>query len=377
MEFGIPREVRDLENRVALTPAGAAVLEQAGHTVDVESSAGAGAGFPDANYVQAGAQLVYSAAELYGRSDVVVKVTRPVEQEHQLFRKDRLCLASCTCPVASPDLLEALVDRKITAVAYELIQEDDGCMPVLFPMSETAGRLAPVIAGELLMTTAGGRGILLSGIPGVPPAEVVIIGAGVLGTNAARGFLGAGSSVTVLDSNMRQLQRADEVLQGRIATMVATEYNLTRTTRYADVVVGAVQRPGRRAPVVVTRDMVAAMKRGAVLIDFSIDQGGCAETSRPTILRSPTYVEEGVIHYCVPNLTAAVARTTSHAITNAAVPFLLEMADFAEAMHAHPALARGIVLYQGRFSSPEVAAALGREVDRTLPEALLLGGVPL
>lgn len=376
MEYGIPKEVRDLENRVGLTPAGAAVLIQAGHTVYVERSAGAGAGFPDASYIQAGAQPVYSPAELYGRSDVVVKVTRPTAQEHQHFREGQAIFSFLHLSVSSPDLVRALVDKKITAVAYEMIQENDGNMPVLFPMSETAGRLAPVIAGQLLMTTAGGRGILLSGIPGVPAAEVVIIGAGVLGTHAAKGFLGAGCSVTVLDNNMRQLQRADELLQGRIATMVATEYNLSRTTKYADVVVGAVLRPGRRAPVVVTRKMVAAMKRGSVIVDFSIDQGGCVETSRPTTLRSPTYVEEGVIHYCVPNLTTSVARTTSHAITNAAVPFMLEMAEFAEAMDEHPALARGVVLYEGRLASPEIAASLGREVDTTLPEALLLGGAP-
>jgi alanine dehydrogenase len=245
----------------------------------------------------------------------------------------------------------------------------------LLPISEIAGRLAPVIAGQLLMTTGGGRGTLLSGIPGVPPAEVVVIGAGVLGANAARGFLGAGSQVTVLDSSVRQLQRADELLQGRITSMVATEHNLHRTTKYADVVVGAVLRPGRRAPVVISRDMVAGMRRGAVILDFSIDQGGCTETSRPTTLRSPTYIEEGVIHYCVPNLTASVARTTSHAITNAAVPFMLAMAEFSGAMEDYSALARGVNLFQGRIAHPAIAAALGQEVDTSLPAALLLGRV--
>jgi alanine dehydrogenase len=374
MEYGIPKEVRDLENRVGLTPAGVAVLVQAGHTVYVEAGAGVGAGFRDVIYTEAGAHLVYSPEEVYGRSDAVVKVTRPTAQEQAHFREGQIIFSYLHLAVSSPDLIRTLIDKKITAVAYEMIQENDGSLPVLLPMSEIAGRLAPVIAGQLLTTTAGGRGTLLSGIPGVPPAEVVIIGAGMLGTNAARGFLGAGSQVTMLDSSVRQLQRADDLLQGRITTMVATEYNLKRTTQYADVVVGAVLLPGRRAPIVVTREMVANMRRRAVLIDFSIDQGGCVETSRPTTLRNPTFIEEGVIHYCVPNLTASVARTTSHAITNAAVPYMLAMANFAEEMDEHPALARGVNLYEGRVAHHDLAAALGREADPSLPATLRLGG---
>lgn len=375
MEFGIPKEVRDLENRVSLTPAGAGVLVDAGHTVYVERSAGTGAGFSDKSYTDAGAQLVYSAAEVYGRADIVVKVTRPTAGEHALFRHGQTIFSFFHLQVSSPDLPRVLMEKEITAIAYEMIQEDDGSMPVLLPMSEIAGRLAPIIAGQQLMTTNGGRGTLLSGIPGVPAATVVIIGAGVLGCNAARGFLGAGSQVTLIDSNMRQLQRADTLLQGRATTMVSTDYNVSRTTRFADVVLGAVLRPGRRAPLVVTRKMVANMRPGSVILDYSIDQGGCVETSRPTTLRVPTYVDEGVIHYCVPNLTASVARTTSHAMTNAAVPFLLVMEDFPEGLREHPALARGVNLYRGRVAHPAVAAALGLPVDPDLPGYLVQGGV--
>ncbi|MDT8307529.1 MAG: alanine dehydrogenase [Anaerolineae bacterium] len=377
MEFGIPKEVRDLESRVSVTPAGVGVLVDAGHSVYVERSAGSGAGFSDRAYTDAGAQLVYSAAELYGRSDVVVKVTRPTAAEHAHFRHRQTIFSFLHLPVSSPDLARVLVEKQITAIAYEMIQENDGTMPVLLPMSEIAGRLAPIIAGQLLMTTNGGRGTLLSGIPGVPAAAVVIIGAGVLGCNAARGFLGAGSQVTLIDTSMRKLQHADQLLQGRVMTMVSTAYNIRRTTRFADVVLGAVLRPGRRAPVVVTRDMVANMRPGSVIVDYSIDQGGCVETSRPTTLRAPTYVEEGVIHYCVPNLTATVARTTSHAMTNAAVPFLLAMEDFPDGLRNHPALARGVNLYKGRMAHPLVAAALGVPVDPTLPDYLVQGGVEL
>lgn len=377
MEFGIPKEVRDLESRVSVTPAGAGVLVDAGHTVYVERSAGTGAGFSDKSYTDAGAQLVYSAAEVYGRSDVVVKVTRPTAAEHPLFRHGQTIFSFLHLQVSSPDLMRVLVEKEVTAIAYEMIQENDGTMPVLLPMSEIAGRLAPIIAGQLLMTTNGGRGTLLSGIPGVPAAAVVIIGAGVLGCNAARGFLGAGSQVTLIDSSMPKLQRADQLLQGRGTTMVSTDYNVRRTTRFADVVVGAVLRPGRRAPVVVTRDMVANMRPGSVIVDYAIDQGGCVGTSRPTNLRVPTYVEEGVIHCCVPNLTATVARTTSHAMTNASVPFLLAMEGFPAGLKDHPALARGVNLYKGRMAHPAVAAAVGVPVDPTLPDYLVQGGVAL
>ena len=369
MEFGIPREVRDLEMRVGLTPAGVSALLRAGHVVYVERAAGAGAGFSDEAYRLAGGQLVYSADELYGRADVVVKVTRPTAQEHLYFRHGQIILSFLHLPVSSPDLPKALMEKAITAIAYEMIQEEDGRLPVLFPMSEIAGRLAPIIAGELLMTIHGGRGTLLSGIPGVPPAAVVILGAGVLGTNAIRAFLGCGAQVTVLDRDIRQLQRVDELFAARVTTMVSSEYNVQRTTQFADVVVGAVLHPGRRAPVVVTREMVREMRPGAVILDFSIDQGGCVETSRPTTLRAPTYVEEGVIHYCVPNLTASVARTTSYAIANAALPYLLSLDGLPDALA--PALARGINLYQGKLANRDVAAALGEPLAVELPKALV------
>ncbi len=371
MEFGIPKEVRDLESRVGLTPAGVSSLVRQGHTVYVEKNAGLAAGFADETYRHSGATVVYSATEVYGRSDVVVKVTRPTAAEHRLFRPGQTIVAFLHLAVASPDFLDALRDSEITAIACEMIAEPGGNRPILVPMSEVAGRLAPVIAGQLLMTTGGGRGTLLSGIPGVPRGVVTIIGGGVLGRNAARAFLNVGAQVVVLDSDVRTLQHLDETLNGRITTMLCSVYNLNRVTEFADVVVGAVLSPGRRAPVLITREMVARMRPGAVFIDFSIDQGGCAETSRPTTLRDQTYIVDGVVHHCVPNVTAAVARTTSYALTNSLLPYLHNMAAYglSGAFDRDPALAAGVNVYQGRLAHQEIAEALGRKVEVHLSPA--------
>lgn len=366
-EFGVPREVRDLEMRVGLAPSGVLTLVQAGHTVYVERNAGLGAGFSDENYRQAGATIVYSATEVYGRSDIVAKVTRPTAQEHALFRPGQAICSFLHLQAASPDLLQALIDREITAVAYEMI-EDKGQRPVLLPASEIAGRMAPIIAGRLLRSDMGtneqrGRGILLGGLPGIPSAAVVILGGGVLGSNAARAFLGLGAEVTVLDKNMSRLRQLDEQSNGRINTMFANEYNLKRAVEFADVLVGAILVPGTRPPIIISREMVRQMRPGSVLLDFSIDEGGCAATSRPTTLRDPIYVAEKVIHHCVPNITAAVARTTSYAMTNAALPYLLAMGQYGvlEATKHEPALICGINLYEGKLAHPGLAAELGRE----------------
>lgn len=369
MEFGIPKEVRDLESRVGLTPAGVSSLTRHGHIVYVEKNAGVGAGFSDETYRHSGARIVYSAAEVYGRADVVVKVTRPTAGEHALFRSGQTLVAFMHVAVASPDFLEALREREITAIACEMIEKPGGERPVLVPMSEVAGRLAPVVAGQLLMTNSGGRGTLLSGIPGVPRGAVAIIGGGVLGANAARAFLNIGAQVVVLDNDITRLQHLDAILNGRVTTMLSTNYNLERVTEFADVVVGAVLSPGRRAPILITREMISNMRPGAVFLDFSIDQGGCSETSRPTTLRDQTYIVDGVIHHCVPNLTAAVARTTSYGLTNSLLPYLLELGEFGimGLIERRPYIVTGINLYRGKLCNREVAQALGREVELILP----------
>jgi len=377
MDFGVPKEIRDLEMRVGLTPAGVLALVQAGHAVYVEQGAGVGAGFSDEHYQRAGAQIVYGPAEAYGRADVVAKVARPTAEEHQLFRHGQTIFSFLHLSVSSPDLLQALSHNEITAVAYETIQEEDGLLPVLVPMSEIAGRLAPIIAGQLIMNIHGGRGTLLSGLPGVPAAAVVILGAGVLGINAARAFLGLGAQVIVLDRNIRKLQQLDEILGGRVTTMISNEHNLQRAVDFADVLVGCVLISGQRAPILVNREMVRRMRQRSVIIDFSIDQGGCVETSRPTTLRDPTYVEEGIIHFCVPNFTAAVARTTSYAITNAALPYLLAIGEHGLlGKHHHMlALSQGMNLYQGKLANEAVAVALGRNLEVDLSNLLQAGGM--
>jgi alanine dehydrogenase len=356
MEFGVPSEVRTREYRVGLTPAGVDTLAKAGHTVYVERGAGTAAGFDDEEYRVVGARLVYSAEEVWRRAEIIVKVARPTADEHTYFQGQTV-LSFLHLAVASPDLLVALRDRRMTAIAYEMIEDADGTFPVLHPTSEVAGRLAAIIAGSLLETMScrtaderpGGRGILLGGIPGVPPANVIILGAGVVGRNAARAFLGMGAQVTVLDSDIRKLQQVDEWLGGRAVTMPAAPFNIARATAFADVLVGAVYVAGRRAPVLVTRDMVRSMRPRAVILDFSIDQGGCVETSRPTTHRDPIFVAEGVIHYCVPNVAARVARTGSHALTNAVAPYLLDLGGLGVdgALRAHAPLRAGLNVYRG------------------------------
>jgi alanine dehydrogenase len=361
MEFGVPSEVRSKEYRVGLTPAGVDSLTKAGHTVYVEQGAGAGAGFDDEDYRVVGARLVYSAEEAWRRPQVVVKVTRPTATEHAYFQGQTI-LAFLHLAVSSPDLLAALRERRMTAIAYEMIQADDGTFPVLHATSEVAGRLAPIIAGSLLETMTwrapdenpDGRGILLGGVPGVPPANVVILGAGVTGRNAARAFLGIGAQVTVLDSDISRLTGLDDWLQGRAVTMLATPYNIGKAVTFADVLIGAVYVVGHRAPVLVSRDMVRAMRPRAVIIDFSIDQGGCVETSRPTTHRDPTFIAEGVIHYCVPNVPARVARTASYALTNALLPYLTDIGALGidTALHTRHALRQGLNVYRGAL--PEI-----------------------
>lgn len=344
MNFGIPKEVREFEQRVGLTPAGVYALTHAGHRVFVETEAGTAAGFSDDEYRECGAEIVYSSEEAFGRAEILAKVARLTEKEYRLLQQGQTLLSFMHFAVASHDLAEALRGYEISAVAYEKIRTEDGGAPVLLPTSQVAGRMAPVIAGQLLESIEGGRGILLSGIPGVPPAAVVIIGAGAVGTSAARAFLGLGAQVTVLDNQYARLEAIDREFKGGLTTQVSTTYNLNRVLRFADVVVGAVLVYGQRAPILITRKMLRAMRPRAVLIDFAIDQGGCAETSRPTTHKSPTFILDDVIHYCVPNVPARVARTASHALTNAALPYLLEIAarGLEGACEADPALRRGL-----------------------------------
>lgn len=368
MHIGVPRERRIEEYRVGLTPAGVELLSAGGHICSVEHDAGRGAGFSDVDYQRAGGRIVYSAEEAYGRADLVLKVTRPTSDEAGWLREGSMLMGFLHLAAGKADLVQTLLAKKITAIAYEIIQEDDGSLPVLIPLSQVAGRMAPQIAATLLQNHQGGNGILLGGVAGVPPAEVVIIGAGTCGGAAAQAFLEAGASVYLLDRNLARLQHLDEVYGAarKPVMMVSHDFNIRKVVRFADVLVGAVLVPGARAPIVVTREMVKTMKPRSVILDISIDEGGCVETSRPTTHKNPTFVDEGVIHYCVPNMTSVVARTATHAFNNAAWPFMREVAErvLDAALNDMPALRRGVATHQGHVVNPALAAHLGvREVS--------------
>ena len=365
MNIGIPKERRELEQRVGLTPYGVELLTGAGHTCYVEKEAGLGAGFTDYRYERAGGHIVYSGEEVYGRADMVLKAVRPTEEELNWLREGQVLAGFLHLAAARHHKVEALLEKGITAIAYETIEKDDGTLPVLRTMSEVAGRMAPQLAATFLQSDHGGRGVLLGGVPGVPAARAVVLGGGVLGTNAARAFLGLGATVSILDHNLERLYQIDRQFDGRVTTMVSYPFNVSRATRLAEVVVGAVLTPGARAPFIVTREMVRLMKRGAVILDFSIDQGGCVETSRPTTLRDPAFTEEGVVHFCVPNVPGAVPRTATHAFNNAVWPYIRHIAEVGveKALEEMPALARGVAVRDGEIVNEALAATYyaGRE----------------
>ncbi len=357
MNICVPKERRPFEYRVGLSPHGVHTLTQRGHTVYVEHHAGLGAGFSDEDYERAGAHIVYSPHEIFGRADLLVKVSRPLLEEIQWLQPGAVLMGLLHLAAAREDKITYMLENNITAVALEQIETEEGDRPVLKPMSRIGGLMAVQVAARLLQNNHGGKGILLGGLPGVPPAEVVIIGAGVVGLCATRGFLGLGAHVTVLDVNQNALERVFQNYP-QVATLPATPYNIARSVAYADVVVGAVLKPGERAPIVLTREMVRSMKPRAIFIDVSIDQGGCSETSRPTTHERPTYIEEGVIHYGVPNMPGVVARTATHALVSAAMPYILTIAEkgIARAMVEDAALAHAINTYKGELRNLSLLA---------------------
>jgi alanine dehydrogenase len=348
MNIGIPKERRPFEYRVGMTPTGVQMLVKQGHTCYIEHEAGLGAGFSDKEYEQAGGRIAYSPHEVFGRADLLLKVARPLLEEIEWLRPGTALAGLLHLGSARKDKIDALLKNNITAIAYEQITLPDGTVPVRRPLSQIGGRLAAQIGARLLQNNSGGKGVLIGGVPGVPPAEIVIIGAGVVGTCAAKGFLGMGAHVTVLDTELNALQVLTERCLG-VVTMIANPVNIARSVAYADIVVGAVLMPGEHPSIVVTREMVRSMKFRSVIMDISIDEGGCIETSRPTTHEHPTFVEEGIIHYCVPNMPSVVARTATYAYLNAAYPYILEMCNRGvdAAILNNPALERGISAYRG------------------------------
>ncbi len=350
MYIGIPKESRPFEYRVGLSPAGVDILTQNGHHVFVEHDAGVGAGFSDLEYEKAGARIAYSPEEVFARGDLILKISRPLKKEIEWLHDGAVLAGFLHLASSSQDQIDLLLEKKITALAYEQITDADGGLPVLRPFSLMSGTMLAQISARLLQNNWGGKGISLSGLPGVPPAEVVIIGGGAIGSSAARSILAAGAHVTVIDKNLAVLERLVERHPG-IITLISTKRNIERATAYADVLIGAVLVPGQRTPIVVTREMVRAMKPRSVIIDVSIDQGGCIETSRPTTHEHPTFVEEGMVHYCVPNISGVVARSASHVLLNSALPYILEVANngIDKAVADNPSIANAVNTHDGRL----------------------------
>ncbi len=360
MIIGVPKEIKDYEYRVSLTPDGARVLLQAGHRVVVEPSAGQGSGFSDDAYRQAGVQVAGSKAEVFQQADLIVKVKEPQLSECALFRPGQV-LFTYLHLASLPDLTKALVAADITAIAYETVEARDHSLPMLRPMSEIAGRLAVQIGAHYLGTVQGGRGLLLAGVPGVPPAHVVVLGAGVVGTSAVRIAVGMGARVTVINLDLDRLRFLDDLYGGRIATCAATESAIERAVVEADLVIGAVLVPGARAPKVVSRALVKKMKPGSVIVDVAVDQGGCCETTRPTTHSDPVYVVDGVLHYCVTNMPGIVPHTSTLALTNTTLPYIVRLASegVEKAIRSDPGLAKGVNVMNGRITCQGVADAYG------------------
>lgn len=374
MIVGIPRSRSVDEGRVGLPPRAVKNLVNRGRSVLVERKAGQGSGFTDAQYEQAGACIVHALDEVYGRADVIVKVNAPTPCEYDLIREKQIIMAVMHLGVADPQLVDILLQRRCTAVDFVTIADDQGHLPVLRPLSQIAGRMVPQIAARYLQTDHGGLGILLGGAPAVPPAEVVVIGAGTVGRNAVRACVGAGARVTLLDTNHDRITELDWAFPGQVTTFRASEATLRKVLSYADVVVGAVLIPGARTPHLVTKEMVGLLREKSLIIDISIDQGGCFETSRPTRLSDPTYVVDGIVHYCVPNLTSLVARSSTYALANETLPYVCAISEggLDAALDKQPMLASGINLMDGHVTHAGLGAILGRETTSAVE--LLSGG---
>ena len=362
MIIGIPKEIKPDEYRVALIPVGVEEMLKHGHTVLVENGAGLGSGIPDQEYKKAGAKLVNSPKEIYDKAQFIMKVKEPLHEEYPSLKEGQIIFTFFHF-AASRELTDTILKSKVIAIAYETIRDEHGKHPILTPMSEVAGRMSIQEGAKYLEKPMLGRGILLGGVPGVAPAEVVIIGGGVVGTNAAKVAAGLGARVTVLDINMERLRYLDDIMPKNVVTLMSNAHNIREKVKDADLLIGAVLIEGARAPYVVTKDMVQTMKPGAVIIDVAIDQGGCIETSKPTTHGNPTYKMYDVIHYCVTNIPGAVACTSTHALTNVTLPYALEIADkgYERAARENPAILRGINMIKERVTNKAVADAFGME----------------
>jgi alanine dehydrogenase len=364
MRIGVPKEIKQNENRVALTPSGAELLTSSGHSVLVETNAGVGSGFKNEDYIAAGAKMAPDAKTVYAESEMIMKVKEPIRQEYDLIRPGQV-LFTYFHFAASRELTDAIVKSKSIAIAYETVQRADNSLPLLIPMSEVAGRMAPQEGAKYLEKTMGGRGVLLAGVPGTDPGNVIVLGGGVVGTSAAKIAAGLGAHVTILDSNLYRLRYLDDVMPKNVSTMMSNPYNVRKVIRYADLVIGAVLIPGAKAPHLVTREMLKDMKEGSVVVDVSVDQGGCIETCHPTTHENPTYEVEGVVHYCVANMPGAVPMTSTIALTNATLPYALMLANqgYEKAIRDSKELRLGLNVIDGSVTYQGVADAFGMKYE--------------
>ena len=360
MIVGIPKEIKVDEYRVALVPVGAEELVRHGHKVLVEKGAGSGSGIADEEYVKAGAELVDNIAEIYKKANMVVKVKEPLPEEYPYLREGQIIFTFFHFAASRP-LTEALIFSRAVALAYETIRDEKGGHPLLTPMSEVAGRMSIQEGAKYLEKPMEGRGILLGGVPGVTPAEVVVIGGGVVGTNAAKVAAGLGARVTIMDINLDRLRYLDDIMPENVITLMSNVQNIREKVREADLLIGAVLIEGARTPLLIKREMISTMKPGAVVVDVSIDQGGCVETSRPTTHSNPIYKVDEVVHYCVTNMPGAVGRTSTYALTNASLPFILELANKGceGAAKENPAILNGLNIVKGKVTNKAVAEAFG------------------
>lgn len=362
MRVGAVREIKDHENRVGLTPGGVDTLVAAGHEVLVEAGAGHGSRIADAEFAVAGARIVEDRDEVFATAEMVVKVKEPLAEEVALLREGQI-LYTYLHLAPLPELTEGLLSRGVTGIAYETITADDGSLPLLTPMSEVAGRMAIQEGAHHLHRTCGGSGILLGGVPGVPRGRTAVVGGGVVGLNAAKMAVGLGSEVTILEKSAARMRALDDIFGSRVATLKSSAVTLADTLAESDLVIGAVLVPGSAAPRIITRKMIGGMREGSVLVDVAVDQGGCAETTRPTTHSKPTYVVDGVVHYCVANMPGAMPRTSTYALTNATLDYAVAIADLGpeEAARRDPHLRNGVNTYRGALTCRPVAESQGRE----------------
>jgi alanine dehydrogenase len=362
MIIGIPKEIKNNENRIAITAAGVKALTDEGHRVIVEKNGGLGSGISDEDYVKAGAEIIDKAEEIFSEADMIMKVKEPLEEEYDYFKEGQI-LYTYLHLAAEEKLTKALMKKKVVSIAYETIQLEDGSLPLLTPMSEVAGRLAIQEGARFLEKPQGGSGTLLGGVPGVKPGKVVIIGGGIVGLNSAKMAVGLGADVSIIDISAARMRYLDDIFQGKIKTIMSNHYNILEEIKDADLVVGAVLIPGAKAPNLVTEDMIKEMKKGSVIVDVAIDQGGCIETTYPTTHDKPVFEKHGVVHYSVANMPGAVARTSTYALTNATLPYAINLANkgYKKALKDNKALALGLNVYDGKIIYKAVAEAFNMD----------------